>query len=152
MIEIYTDGSNVHNGKPYSYGGYGYVIKYKDNIIENGNSMPINNKKPVTNNRAELMAIIDSMNYISKLVDEIPDKVIIYSDSQWCVKCANGEWARKKNIDLWAKFNKIKGAYNLYQIKLEIKWVKGHVGIELNELADKIAGEYCKLAKDMKPL
>ena len=31
MVKIYTDGSNVYNGKPYSYGGYGYVIINEDN-------------------------------------------------------------------------------------------------------------------------
>ena len=152
MIEIYTDGSNVYNGKPHSYGGYGYVILNNGDIIKNGGSMPINNRNAVTNNRAELMAIIESMKHVPSIVDIIPDKVIIYSDSQWCVNCATGLWSRKKNIDLWAKFNKIKSAYNLYQIKLEIIWVKGHIGIEYNEMADNLAGYYCKLAKDMEPV
>lgn len=146
MIEIYTDGSNVHNGFPHSYGGYGYVIKIHDELVTGGGSMQVNKIKPVTNNRAELLAIIEALNVV--LSSDLTDiSIQLYSDSQWCVKCANGEWSMKKNIDLWTQFNKTKKECLRRNIALSIQWVKGHDGLELNEMADDIAGSYCKKAK-----
>lgn len=146
MIEIYTDGSNVHNGKPYSYGGSGYIIKIGSELIKGGQSLHVNESKPVTNNRAELLAIIESLKVIkdSNLKNL---SIELYSDSQWCVKSLNREWKLKKNLDLFSQFNKIKKDFKVKNIILTIKWVKGHDGHEYNEMADDLAGQYCKLAK-----
>jgi len=143
---IYTDGSNVYNGKPYSYGGFGYVIVDGDDIIEGGQSMPVNKMKPVTNNRAELNAIIHALDTVLSSM-HLPSHITLYSDSQWCVKCGNGEWGKKKNIDLWAKYNKMVKALRDRDVVFELVWVKGHAGIELNERADGLAGWYCAQAK-----
>lgn len=146
MIRIFTDGSNVWNGKPHSYGGYGYVIENNGTIVyEDGCSMPVNEKQPVTNNRAELSAIVEALYLSSSMFSN--DVIELYSDSQWCVKCANKEWALKKNLDLWMQYNKAVSRCKKKGLSVSINWVKGHIGIELNERADDLAGYYCKLAK-----
>ena len=145
MVKIYTDGSNVYNGKPYSYGGYGYVIINEGIVNTGGGHMPVNNKQPVTNNRAELMAIITSLENLPSYLPENPKIVKVYSDSQWCVKTINGEWKMKKNLDLWRRFNKVKKKLSEQGTILNVQWVKGHVGDEYNELADQTAGAYCKM-------
>lgn len=147
MIEIYTDGSNVHNGKPYSYGGYGFVIKLPSgDIFEHGGKLEVNEKDPVTNNKAELMAIIKALEFVMEGKLEA-DHIRIFSDSQWCVNCINKQWARKKNKDLWVQFGKKHASCIRHGHIIQVTWVKGHVGIELNEQADRVAGEYCKMAK-----
>lgn len=146
MIEVYTDGSNVHNGKEYSYGGYGFVIKIEDHVLEGGGTMFLNESKPVTNNRAELLAILESLNLILEL-GFTDTSIQLYSDSQWCVKTINGEWSMKKNMDLWLRFNKIKKKLKVSKIDLKVEWIKGHVGNHYNEIADDIAGMYCKQAR-----
>lgn len=155
---VHTDGSNVHNGFPHSYGGYGYVIQFQDNDgniqpmhITGGGSMPVNEKQPVTNNKAELSGPIAVLEYLVSstnfgcLTD--CDEIEIVSDSQYFIKCGTGEWKLKKNFDLWTQFFKLKKILSDEGIRVKLTWIKGHVGHEFNELADQLAGEYCAKAK-----
>lgn len=138
MIEIYTDGS----GK----GGWGAVIVYPD-----GHTEEIGGKiSNPTNNRAEMVAIIESIKYINP---KRIDKVRIYTDSAYISNCFRDKWYVKwerngwttsnntevKNRDLWEKL--------IYLIdpttcKCDILKVQGHAGITYNERADALASEY----------
>lgn len=151
-MEIYTDGSNTYNGKPYSFGGYGWVIVYDGQTIEGGGSLPVDYNEPVTNNRAELMAIISALEMVYENKLFLSDKISIRSDSQWCVKCGNLEWKRLKNRDLWNRFSAIEHKFSMKRIKIELSWVRGHVGNEYNELADQLAGFYADLVRQAPPL
>jgi ribonuclease HI len=100
-IEVYTDGSLVRKGKDV-YCGYGIYFP-------NGEYKPISRKfthEPITNNRAELYAILKSIilsniinaNRINKNQPPIKN-VIIYSDSEYSVKTFNEwlpNWIKKK--------------------------------------------------------
>ena len=108
-----------------------------------------------TNNTAELKALYKAL----LLADEIKtdEKVMILSDSKYSIDCIstwaygwkrNG-WSKKggeiKNLDL------IKNAHNLFEQiknKITIKHVKGHAGIEGNELADRMALHAIKAQND----
>lgn len=152
-LEAYTDGSNTYNGFDYSYGGYGWcIVLDEDTIIDGGGSMPVDLKTPVTNNRAELLAIISVLKYIHdfELHDE-GTELVVYSDSQLCVNCANGVWKPKKNFDLWAQFASLRKRLKDMNVKIEIKWIKGHAGHQYNERADQLAGEYANLVRQEKP-
>jgi len=140
-MKIYTDGSNTYNGKPYSYGGYGWVMVFEDTIIKGGGSMPVNEEVPVTNNRAELMAIIHSLQTV---IDNqlFFDTININSDSQWCVQCANLKWKRIANRDLWDEYGHIIHTLRKNGVTVSVNWVRGHNGDEYNEMADQLAGEY----------
>lgn len=97
-----------------------------------------------TNNTAELNAL-----YKALLIASESSNVTIYCDSKYSIDCIstwaygwkkNG-WKKKggeiKNLDI------IKQAHELYErIKnsVTIKHVKGHAGVEGNELADRMAG------------
>ncbi|MEA3512110.1 MAG: RNase H family protein [Campylobacterota bacterium] len=99
-----------------------------------------------TNNIAELNALYKALSLASEA--NTKEKIIILSDSKYSIDCIttwaygwkkNG-WKKKggeiKNLEL------IKNAHNLYeQIKnnIIIKHVKGHSGVEGNELADRMA-------------
>ena len=146
MIIIHTDGSNVFNGKPWSYGGYGYVIEYAGAELDGGGSMEPNLDEPVTNNRAELLAIIRSLEVLATIGVK-NETIKVVSDSQLCVECANGNWRRKKNNDLWNEYSKVKHKLRLARNELSIEWIKGHAGHEMNERADVLAGSYRDDAK-----
>jgi len=146
MIIVYTDGSNVFNGKPWSYGGYGYTIEYSGLKYENGQMLLPNLNEPVTNNRAELLAILDALEILISIGIK-KETIKLYSDSQWCIKCAMGEWKRKKNKDLWDRFIQIKHKLRLKGNRLVFEWVKGHNGNEGNERVDYLASMYRDQAK-----
>lgn len=132
-IIIYTDGSALGNPGP---GGWGVVMKY-------GNYRKTFSEGyyRTTNNRMELLAIIEGLRKIKKTGYPI----IVYSDSQYLTNAVNKGWVfnwekknfkNRKNTDLWREFLKL---YQKYNIKLD--WVRGHVGVEENEACDKLAKE-----------
>ena len=93
-----------------------------------------------TNNRMELLAVITSLESITK--KELP--VIVYSDSQYVVKAIEEGWLKnwmktnfkggKKNKDLWTRY------YHLTQnMNVKLKWVKGHADNPFNNRCDELA-------------
>ena len=98
-----------------------------------------------TNNTAELKALLRALELA---VEAQYDKVAILSDSKYSIECVvnwaygwkkNG-WTKKggdiKNLDL------IKTAHAIYddiKEKVLISHVRGHAGVEGNELADRMA-------------
>lgn len=141
-ISIYTDGACANNpGK----GGYGIVLIYKK---ENGVKIQKEISRGfnlTTNNRMELLAVIDALNSLKK-----PCKVKLYSDSKYVIDAINQKWLDGwqeknwklntknpvKNIDLWKKFLIAKQEHDI-----EFIWVKGHASNEFNNLCDKLAVE-----------
>lgn len=115
-----------------------------------------NNEKPLllygnydsngTNNTAELKALYKAL----QLADEVKSdqKITIFSDSKYSIDCIstwaygwkkNG-WTKKsgpiKNLELIQKAHLL---YEKIQTKITLKHVKGHSGVEGNELADRMA-------------
>ncbi len=139
-IEIYTDGACASNPGP---GGYGIVMLYKD---KNGNVHQKEFSKGficTTNNRMELLAVIDALNLV-----KMPCKISLYSDSKYVVDAINQKWLDSwqeknwkiysknpvKNIDLWKKYLIAQKRH-----KITFFWVKGHASNKYNELCDKLA-------------
>lgn len=119
---IYTDGSC--RGR---VGGYAFIIiqddyelRWSDKVLD------------TTNNRMELLAVIEALKCLS-LNEETCD-IIIYSDSQWVINCAQKIWKRNKNLDLWKVYDEISKHFVIKYI-----WVKGHSGNIYNEQCDKLA-------------
>ena len=135
-IVIYTDGACYKNPGP---GGYAAIILDEDKEIE------ITGYKPdTTNNRMELMAVIEALKVVKK-----NKKIILYSDSNYVVKGIN-EWIKSwkkrgwrtasnkpvKNLDLWKELDKLFEKKNV-----KLKKVAAHSGNEFNEKVDKLAKE-----------
>ena len=131
-VEIYTDGSCEPNPGP---GGWGYVI------LENGyeDFTDYGGAIDTTNNRMEIMAVIEAMNQF-----EYPVEATIYSDSKYVVNGITSwvdGWERNnykdgtiKNRDLWMLISDHKTAHNI-----KAKWVPAHMGVKYNEQADRLA-------------
>ncbi|NUM30697.1 MAG: ribonuclease HI [Bacteroidetes bacterium] len=130
-VIIYTDGSS--RGNP-GNGGYGAVLIYGKHIKEISEGF-----KHTTNNRMELMAVIESLKALKMENLEID----IYTDSKYVMDAFEKNWIKKwkttsftkiKNPDLWKVLIDL---YEKHNIKFH--WVKGHSGNNYNELCDKLA-------------
>ena len=120
---IYTDGGCDKN--PGGKGGIGvYVVDEDRNETEISKSW-----SPTTNNRMEMRAILYGINCMKE-----GDEAVIFSDSQYVIKCITGEFKKKKNLDLWAEIDKAMEGKILH-----FEWVKGHDGNPLNEKVDQMA-------------
>ena len=143
-VEIFTDGACSGNPGP---GGYGVVLKYGDARKELSGGAT-----ETTNNRMELSAAINALDATVKNTEWRSRHVEVYSASQyvkngitsWIKNWKKNGWktAAKKpvlNQDLWIALD------NLYnQLDIEWKWVKGHAGVEYNEICDQL----CKMEMD----
>ena len=165
-INFWTDGASRGNPGRGGWGVYAKVtyIDGKEKTFQfSGGSIH------TTNNRMELTACIQALQFLDKVVlnkyfvnKEKYGKfleIIIYTDSQyvkkgiteWVKNWQKNDWknANRKpvlNKDLWQELIKFKDSINdkLIKDKLgEIKWeyVKGHFGIDGNEIADSLATE-----------
>ena len=118
--KIYTDGSCLENP---GCGGWCFTV------LENNEQWTVvGGEHHTTNNRMELQAVIEALDFIQGQEYEI------YTDSLLTLNCATGLWKRKSNLDLW----------NLYDSKSKNKilhwnWVKAHNEDEFNEYVDKLA-------------
>ena len=153
-IEIYCDGACKNNpGKAGS--GLAIYVGDKQPVLLYGAY-----EQRGTNNTAELEALYKSMLLA---LEYAPAKVTIYSDSMYSIDCIT-KWAYSWKSRGWSKksgeiknLEIIKIAHMLYEeIKnhVDIKHVKGHAGVEGNELADRMAvwaiGSKCENYKHYK--
>lgn len=129
LPRIYTDGSCLKN--PGGAGGWACLVLEDDEMWSVVGADP-----STTNNRMELQAIIQALQFVQG------EEYVIYTDSQWAMKCAIGEWRRKANLDLWAEYD-----IALRGRKIHYVWVKGHNGDKYNEIVDVLAREEAKTVK-----
>ena len=124
MYTIITDGaySSLRN-----QGGVGLII-----LDSEGNEVLEYNKPFIntTNNQMEILACIIGMESISE-----PEDIIIVTDSQYVIGCATLGWKRKKNVELWERFDK---AISFHK-SVKFEWVKGHSDNPYNIRCDKLA-------------
>lgn len=91
-IIIFCDGACSGNGKDENVGGWGAVLKYKDQVkeIKGGASK-------TTNNIMELTAAIEALNQLKSPHLNIK----IYSDSAYVVNCFQNNWYVKWRMNGW---------------------------------------------------
>ena len=144
-IEIYTDGSSLGNPGP---GGWGSVFVENDKMIKELGGYD----KNTTNNRMELMAVIETLKYISK--NHKKDSITIFADSNyvllgittWIHNWEKNGWrnASKKEVmnqDLWKELIAL---IRNYGNKINWQKVKGHSGHVYNDKADEIATTFAE--------
>ena len=150
LYTFYVDGACKGNPGP---GGHGVVcIKDKEVIYSHSEQCTEN----TTNNREELKAIL---HVFELAVKEDLRKVLIYSDSAYCVNMINdwiwkwekNNWKNSKkvtveNLDLVLLLHKY---LNIDFFPCQVMKVKGHNGIVENELADALATNNIKKYKEI---
>ncbi|NBC82692.1 MAG: ribonuclease HI [Bacteroidetes bacterium] len=135
-VIIYTDGAASGNPGP---GGYGAVLMYGNHRKELSGGFRL-----TTNNRMELMAVIEALEAMKK--DNLD--IDIYTDSKYIADAVEKKWLfsweksnfnKKKNPDLWKRFLKLYRKHNIRFI-----WVKGHADNRENERCDRLAVQASK--------
>ena len=126
-LVIYTDGACHVTTK---IGGIGVVFTKENKLISTYSKQFTN----VTNNQMELLAVIYALSAIKDA-----NQVIIYSDSQYVIGCITKGWKRKKNIELWHKFDEVYARTLKVCPDIQFKWIKGHNTSVFNNKADDLA-------------
>ncbi len=145
IIEIFTDGACQGNPGP---GGYGAILRYKDKKKEISGYSP-----KTTNNRMELMAVIEALRQIKR-----PSRIKIVTDSNYVIKgmtsWINGwikrNWknSQKKpvlNRDLWEELLRLSEPHQIEWI-----WTRGHSGHPENERCDTLAKRAIKSHENVR--
>lgn len=128
-VIAWTDGSCWPN--PGGPGGWGYVLQADGEDIREG----FDGESTSTNNRAEMLGVIEALQAIDRLEPAIRRRpVIVRTDSQLVVLCAVGAWRRKANADLWRILDALCAGRTVFY-----EWWRGHVGTDGNERADRLA-------------
>lgn len=133
-VELYTDGACKGNPGP---GGWGALLRYGDKEKE-----LCGGESDTTNNRMELMAVIEGLKALSRSCEVIlttDSKYVMQGINDWLVGWKRNGWktaAKKpvKNQDLWQALDE-----QCARHKIEWRWVKGHAGHAENERADELA-------------
>jgi ribonuclease HI len=122
-IIIYTDGACSGNPGPSGLGVFLQAGKFKREISEYLGEG--------TNNIAELSAVLKALNSIKD-----PERTIhLYTDSTYVIGVLTKNWKVKANKELVLQIRQKMKEFN----NLILHKVKGHVGVEGNEKADKLA-------------
>ena len=133
-VEIYTDGACKGNPGP---GGWGALLRW------GGHEKELCGGEPhTTNNRMELMAVIQALEALTR-----PTEVILCVDSRyvqdgverWMPRWKRNGWQTRertpvKNQDLWERLDQAVARH-----RVRWQWVKGHSGHPDNERADRLA-------------
>ena len=133
-VVIYTDGACRGNPGP---GGWGVVLRYQGNLKTLKGFDP-----ETTNNRMELTAVIEGLRALTRSCEielHTDSKYVMQGVNEWLSNWKRNGWktaAKKpvKNIDLWQQLDD-----EVTRHQIDWNWVKGHSGIEDNELADQLA-------------
>ncbi len=137
-VHIYTDGAARGNPGP---GGYGIVMEWVGKPYKKEFAKGF---KHTTNNRMELLAVIDALKKLKK-----PGIIVlVFTDSKYVVDSVTKGWVfgwekksykDRKNADLWKEF-----LVEYRKHKVELKWIKGHNNHFQNERCDVLAVEASK--------
>ena len=143
-VILFTDGACSGNPGP---GGWAFILRHVPTGKEKTRSGA---EADTTNNRMELMAVIEGLKSLTR-----PVSVELVSDSSYV---GNGltkwirSWKRKgwkladgkpvKNVDLWQILDELNQKH-----KIKYTYVRGHTGHVENEKCDKLAVEAYKALK-----
>lgn len=135
-LHVYTDGGTMDNGAAENTGAYAFLIVENDVILYEESRKVYN----TTNNRCELQAITDALQWIEQ--EGISDPVRLFSDSEYCIKGLNTwrhGWKRKmfegiKNVEMWKLLSDIADR----NPQIQYTWVKGHGNNPYNNRCDEL--------------
>ncbi|MGH7495190.1 MAG: ribonuclease HI [bacterium] len=145
-VTIYTDGACSGNPGP---GGWAAIL------ISGPRQKEISGfSERTTNNRMELIAVIEALKALKK-----PCEVTVYSDSAYLINCFQQGWLEQwkrngwrkgknkneqvLNLDLWQELDRLMQPHRLQWLK-----VPGHAGVHYNERVDALATQQIRDARN----
>ena len=133
-VDIFTDGACSGNPGP---GGWAAILRSGEQEKE-----IFGGARATTNNRMELMAVIEALNALKQ-----PSTVIVHTDSRyvmdgltrWLPRWKANGWRTAdkkpvKNAELWRALEEATEGHDVAW-----RWVEGHSGHPENERADALA-------------
>ncbi|MFT3744491.1 MAG: hypothetical protein QM785_09350 [Pyrinomonadaceae bacterium] len=130
QVIIVCDGSSLGNGKGNPRAAAVAVLGFKGFWRAFGEYLG-----GATNQQAEVAAAALGLENLKE-----PCSVTLMSDSRYVVETMGGTWKRKTNHDWWKRLD---DAAKRHQITW--KWVKGHNGHAVQEVADSMARKMAEL-------
>jgi ribonuclease HI len=139
QVQLFTDGGCSGNPGP---GGWAFILLHP----KTGKKMERSGSEPqTTNNRMELMAVIEGLSALKKPteVELLTDSVYVGKGlSEWMSKWKRNGWQRRekgkllpiKNDDLWRKLDELATRHNIRYTR-----VAGHSGHPENDRCDQLA-------------
>lgn len=134
LTHLFTDGACTQNGKKGAKAAWAFLcVNDTTRVIEYRESGKIPFTEQQTNQRAELRALSNALNYAKTLSGNI----CIWSDSQYAINCASvwgPSWRRKGWIKQGGEIQHLDIIKPLVETTLgmgymlEYKWVKAHKG------------------------
>ena len=129
-VTIVCDGSSLGNGRGVTRAAAVAVLGFKG--IWKAVGVYLGN---ATNQQAEIAAATIGLANLKE-----PCTVLLMSDSRYVIETMGGTWKRKTNHEWWKKLD---DASKMHQITW--KWVKGHDGHLVQEVADAMARKLAEL-------
>ncbi|TVZ26373.1 ribonuclease HI [Gillisia sp. Hel_I_86] len=133
VVHIYTDGAARGNPGP---GGYGIVMEWVGKPYRKEFSKGF---KHTTNNRMELLAVVDALKKLKK--QDV--SILVFTDSKYVADSVKKGWVfgwekkgfkDRKNADLWKEF-----LVEYRKHKVDFRWIRGHNNHIQNERCDALA-------------
>lgn len=142
-IELWTDGSGTREAP----GGWAYLLR----AVERDGEVVKETEDAggdffTTSQRMEITAVLEGLRALKP-----PTIVTLYTDSRYVADALSGsptqlevwsmnDWrgatGRLKNVDLWLQVHAVLKT----GVKVVPRHVKGHSGVEANEIVDQLAG------------
>lgn len=130
QVTIVCDGSSLGNGRGNPRAAAVAVLGFKGLWKAVGEYLGA-----ATNQQAEIAAAAIGLENLKEACT-----VTLMSDSLYVVETMGGTWKRKTNHDWWKRLD---NAAKKHQITW--KWVKGHNGHDVQEVADSMARKMAEL-------
>lgn len=130
QVTIVCDGSSLGNGRGNPRAAAVAVLGFKGLWKAVGEYLGA-----ATNQQAEIAAAALGLENLKEACE-----VTLMSDSRYVVETMGGTWKRKTNHDWWKRLD---NAAKKHQITW--KWVKGHDGHDVQEVADSMARKMAEL-------
>ena len=130
QVTIVCDGSSLGNGKGITRAAAVAVLGFKGYWKAVGEYLG-----NATNQQAEVAAAAIGLESLKEACT-----VTVMSDSKYVVETMGGTWKRKTNHDWWKRLDNASKKH-----KITWKWVKGHDGHVVQEVADSMARKMAEL-------
>ena len=130
QVTIVCDGSSLGNGRGITRAAAAAVLGFKGYWRAFGEYLG-----NATNQQAEIAAAAIGLENLKEACT-----VTLMSDSRYVVETMGGTWKRKTNHDWWKRLDNAASKH-----KITWKWVKGHNGHDVQEVADTMARTIAEL-------
>lgn len=131
-VTIVCDGSSLGNGKDNARAAAVAVLGFGGFWKAFGEYLG-----QATNQQAEIAAAALGLERLKE-----PCEVLLLSDSRYVVETMNSGWKRRANHEWWSRLDRAADSH-----RIEWRWIKGHAGHSVQEIADKAARKIAETGK-----